>query len=211
MHEIGNPLASMDSLLQLVERHPARLTESTASTLREQVARIHRIVHQLTDFAHPNETAWDVKSVNELVDSTLDMMRFDRRLKRVTVERGLASDAGDVRVMPHAFQQVLVNMIVNAVDAMAEVPSPRLVLATSRRGDLCAIEVQDNGHGIAAEHLPHVFEPFFTTKPIGRGTGLGLSISYSVIQRHGGDCEIESRIGTGTTFRILLPRVTAEA
>ncbi len=211
VHEIGNPLASMDSLLQLIERHPSRLTDETAGVLREQVARIQRIVRQLTDFAHPNETAWEVRPVNQLVDSTLEMMRFDRRLKSVEVERQLAPDAGSARVMPHAFQQVLVNMIVNAVDAMGETTTPRLVLATGRRGAMCMIEVRDNGHGIAADHLPHVFEPFFTTKPIGRGTGLGLSISYSVIQRHGGDCEIESQLGVGTTFRILLPVAEARA
>lgn len=214
VHEIGNPLASMDTLLQLVERQPARLSgaagSDTVAVLREQVGRIHRIVRQLTDFAHPNETAWEVRDVNGIVDSTLEMLRFDRRLKRVRIERRFGSDAGTARVMAHAFQQVLVNMVTNAVDAMTDVAEPILVVATGRRGSFATIEITDNGHGIAAEHLPHVFEPFFTTKPIGRGTGLGLSISYSVIQRHEGECEVESRVGSGTTFRILLPDPVAD-
>jgi two-component system, LuxR family, sensor kinase FixL len=210
VHEIGNPLASMDSLLQLVQRHPERLGEETIHSLREQVGRIHRIVRQLTDFAHPNESAWEARKLVDLIQSTLEMMRFDRRLKGVRIERQLGEDVGEVRVMPHAFQQVLVNMIVNAVDAMSGVEQPLLILRTVRQGGSCIVEIQDNGHGIAAEHLPHVFEPFFTTKPIGRGTGLGLSISYSLIQRHGGTCEVESRLGVGTTFRILLPQFTAD-
>ena len=212
VHEIGNPLASMDTLLQLVKRHPERLNAEAAVALREQVTRIHRIVHQLTDFAHPNETGSEIRKVNELVESTLEMMRFDRRLRGITVERQFAPQAGEVKVMVHLFQQVLVNMIANAVDAMADVANPRLVLSTcitaSPNGPMSVISVEDNGHGIAPEHLPHVFEPFFTTKPIGRGTGLGLSISYSVIQRHGGECEVESQVGRGTTFRICLPTFT---
>lgn len=216
VHEIGNPLASMDTLLQLVQRHPERLDHAkaveTATALREQVTRIHHIVRQLTDFAHPSEqaesageAAWELRTPQQLVESTLEVMRFDRRLRGVTVERRFTPAQGEVRVIPQLFQQVLVNMIVNAVDAMSGVEKPRLVLSTARCGGSWVISIEDNGHGIEAEHLARVFEPFFTTKPIGKGTGLGLSISYSVIQRHGGVCEIESEVGRGTTFKILLP------
>jgi C4-dicarboxylate-specific signal transduction histidine kinase len=190
-----------------VERHPDQLTDQTVATLHEQVARIHRIVRQLTEFAHPNETAWQVRPVNDLVATTLEMVRFDRRWRGVEVRCELDPNAGAVRVMPPAMQQVLVNMLLNALDALAGVASARLTVATSVRDEWCAIEIGDNGKGIAPEDLPHVFEPFFTTKPLGQGTGLGLSISYSLVKRHGGECEVTSRAGEGTMFRILLPCV----
>ncbi|MCA9285377.1 MAG: PAS domain S-box protein, partial [Phycisphaerales bacterium] len=192
VHEISNPLASMDSVLQLVQRHPERLNDQTTGVLREQVKRIHRIVRQLTDFAHPNETAWETRDLNEVVAGAMEMMRFDRRLKRVAVDCRLDPSSGAVRVMAYALQQVLVNMVLNALDAMAEVESPQLLVSTRRREDWCVIEIQDNGHGIAAEHLPHVFEPFFTTKPEGKGTGMGLASVYGTVKRHGGFIEVRS-------------------
>jgi C4-dicarboxylate-specific signal transduction histidine kinase len=107
--------------------------------------------------------------------------------------------------MPHAMQQVLVNLIVNALDALAETKEPKLVVRTSRNERWCVIELSDNGHGIQPQHLGRVFEPFFTTKPVGQGTGLGLSISYNLIKRHDGRCEVRSEPGRGTTFDIYLP------
>jgi two-component system sensor kinase FixL len=211
VHEIANPLASLDSVLQLAQRQPERVGEQTLTTLREQVLRIHRIVRQLTDFAHPNETAWETRSLNDLVASTLEMMRFDRRMKDVNIQCELAPDVEHARVMPPAIQQVLVNMLMNALDAVADVPEPRLTIITALRDGWNVIEIRDNGRGIAAADLPHVFEPFFTTKPLGRGTGLGLSISYSLVKRHGGECEVVSRPGEGATFRVLLPRVEDDA
>jgi two-component system sensor kinase FixL len=218
VHEISNPLASMDSVLQLVSRHPERLNDGAMRTLGEQLLRVHRIVRQLTEFAHPNDTLWETRDLNELVVAAMEMVRFDRRSHCVQVEYELEPAAGSVRVMPPAMQQVLVNMTLNAFDALSGVAAPRLVVATAVRNGWKVIEMRDNGQGIAPEHLPHLFEPFFTTKPLGHGTGLGLSISYSLIKRHGGECEVTSRLGQGTTFRILLPSpasadagVTAEA
>lgn len=203
-HEISNPLASMDSLLQLIQRRPERIQEETAGVLREQVARIERVVRQMKDFAHPNETEWADVQLNDLVDGALGMVRFDHRTRRVDVVRSFQDDAGTVHVMPHAIQQVLVNLILNALDAMASSGKPRLVVATKRFEEWCVIEVLDNGKGIPEKDLPHVFEPFFTTKPVGQGTGLGLSISYSLVERHGGRIEVQSSASEGTRFSIYL-------
>lgn len=205
VHEVSNPLASMDSVLQLVQRHPERLNDQTVEVLREQVRRIHNTVRQLTEFAHPNDTAWEVRPLNEIVAGALEMVRFDRRLRGVKVKLELDPAVGSCRVMVHALLQVLVNMVLNALDAMSGVASPTLSVTTRLSDGWNVIEIRDNGQGIAPEHLPHVFEPFFTTKPIGKGTGLGLSISYSLVKRHGGECEVTSRLGEGATFRVLLP------
>ncbi len=204
-HEISNPLASMDSLLQLLERQPERFTDETFGLLHQQVRRIGRIVQQMTDFAHPNETEWEVTSLNSVIASALEMVRFDHRLRRVELVRELDPDVGDARLMPQAIQQVLINLIMNAVDAVADVPEPKVVISTHREGRWCVTAVADNGPGIAPENLSRVFEPFFTTKALGQGTGLGLSISYSLIQGHGGRLDVESTPGHGARFEFRLP------
>ena len=107
--------------------------------------------------------------------------------------------------MPSAIQQVLVNLAINALDAVADVPQPRLTIRLLQRRRENVIEVEDNGSGIAPENLNRIFEPFFTTKPVGKGTGLGLSISYRLIERHGGTMHVHSTPGQGTTFTISFP------
>jgi signal transduction histidine kinase len=207
-HEIANPLASMDTLLQLMQRRPERIDEKGVETLRTQVGRINRIVRQMTTFAHPGDGHWETAAVNELVESALEMLRFDTRIRTVQVEKRLDPAAGRARVMPHATQQVLINLITNAMDAMAEAPEKKLALETEPAGKWCIIHVTDSGHGIRKEHLDRIFEPFFTTKPVGKGTGVGLSISYSLIKKQGGEIEVSSEVGAGTTFTIRLPVAT---
>jgi two-component system sensor kinase FixL len=204
-HEIANPLASMDSVLQLITRHPDRLGPDTAEVLREQINRINELVRRMKDFAHPVETAWERVLVNDVIGGALEMIRFDQRTRRVEISRELAPDAGRAEIMPHAIQQVVINLVLNALDAVAGVSEPRITVTTRRHDSGCVIEVTDNGRGIAPEHLSHVFEPFFTTKPVGQGTGLGLSISYSLVERHHGRLEVANRPGQGTTFSIHLP------
>ena len=110
--------------------------------------------------------------------------------------------------MPQAIQQVLINVIGNALDAMAESKDPELRLRTGREGKFCTIAVIDCGHGIAPENLTRIFEPFFTTKPLGKGTGLGLSISYSLMEKQGGSIRAENRKEGGCIFTIRLPAVS---
>jgi signal transduction histidine kinase len=186
-HEISNPLASMDSLLQLMARKPERLTSANVETLRQQVQRIHQTVQQMTAFSHPVEHQWQTLSVNEVVDEALKLVRMDPRLRKAKIVEELGSDVGAVPLLPHALQQVLVNLLLNALDATAQAAEPRLAVKTARNDRWCCIEVSDNGHGISQANLSRVFEPFFTTKPVGQGTGLGLSISYTLMRQQGGD------------------------
>jgi signal transduction histidine kinase len=207
-HEIANPLASMDSLLQLMERRPgAALPPRTGAVpaLREQVRRINTIVRQMTDFARPSQAEWRVVPLIEIVEKTLAMAVLDRRLERVTIDRQFVISRDPVRVRPNALQQVLLNLLLNAGDAMADTAEPRLEIITGRSGSMCSISIRDNGHGIRPEHMGRLFEPFFTTKPVGRGTGLGLSISYRLISDMGGEIDVRSTPGQGATFIIRLP------
>ena len=206
-HEICNPLASIDSLLQLAQRRPERMQPQSIQTLREQVQRINQIIQQMKTFAHPTEMQTQTLPLNDLLEQALAMVRFDPRLKNVELRREFDSAAGSVVVLPQAFQQVLVNLIVNALDAMAQTESPVLTLRTHRREGWCVVDVIDNGHGIEPRQLSRLFEPFFTTKPVGKGTGLGLSISYSLMQKQGGSISVRSQPGHGATFTLRLPAV----
>jgi signal transduction histidine kinase len=204
-HEITNPLASMDSLLQLMQRRPERLKPESVQTLRDQVARISQIIQQMKTFAHPSAMQSERAAVNEVVEQAINMVRYDPRIKLIELRREFDPNAGSIAMLPQALQQVLVNLISNALDAMATTEKPALTLRTHRREGWCVIEVADNGHGIDPQHMPRLFEPFFTTKPVGKGTGLGLSISYSLMQKQGGSISVRSQSNHGTTFVLRLP------
>jgi signal transduction histidine kinase len=205
-HEIANPLASMDSLLQLVERKPERWGPDKLTTLREQIARINQTIQQMRRFAHPAEGSMESVPLNEVVSEAIRMVELDRRVKDLTIIRDFGDDVADAVVMPQALQQVLVNLLINALDAMAEVHEKRLVVRTRRSaGKWYAIDVIDNGSGIEPEHLNRLFEPFFTTKAVGKGTGLGLSISHNLMRKQGGDIQVQSSPGKGATFTVRIP------
>ena len=205
-HEIANPLACMDSLLRLIERNPGRLNEQNTAKLRDQIARINTTVRQLTDFAHPPSEQWRETSIDEIVGWALQMVRFDKRIRNVDlkVRREVPRGAGRIRARPHVLEQVLVNLILNALDAMSDQAKPRLEIHVGIDGGECFVEVADNGHGITQENMSHLFEPFFTTKPAGKGTGLGLAVSHGTIRDHGGGIEAENT-EEGARFRVTLP------
>lgn len=204
-HEITNPLASMDSVLQLMQRDQASPRKDSVAALREQIQRIQRIVNQLTNFAHAGKGTFEVLPVNDVVQTSLDMLNLDRRMNNVRLECSLGGDVGTARLNRHALEQVLTNLYRNALDAMAGRPGPHLTVSTGRHDGHWTIKVADNGSGIAPENLPRIFEPFFTTKPVGHGTGLGLSISSNLVREHGGRLEVESQPGRGTAFTVFVP------
>ncbi len=204
-HEINNPLASMDSVLQLMQRKANTPTPEGITTVREQVQRILRIVRQLTSYAHPGAGQVEAASINDIARSALDMFALSRAADRVTIHARFSESAGLALVNTQAMQQVLTNLLVNAIDATASRDQPQITVATRRDGPYCFIEVSDNGSGIAPEHLTKIFEPFFTTKPVGKGTGLGLSICSRLIEEQNGSLSVQSNLNEGSTFVIRLP------
>jgi signal transduction histidine kinase len=202
-HEVANPLASLDSVILLNQRRGSVFDEEHTSVLRKQIARIEAIVRSLTAFTHPGEGMRERTLLDAVVDEALDVVRFDSRLRDITLERQRC--VVEVSVDKLALQQVFVNLFVNAFDALRGVEDARLVVRTRRDGDTAIVEVIDNGPGIGPEDLEHLFEPFFTTKPVGEGTGLGLSISYSIMERYGGRIDVESPPDGGARFSACLP------
>lgn len=204
-HEITNPLAAMDSILQLMQRKPDQPRPEAVNTLREQVQRILQIVRQLTSYAHPSRGIVDTVSLDEVVRSAIELMAIGKRGGAVQAAYGLGEGRGVVRLNPQAVQQVVTNLLVNALDAVEGREGAKVEVRTSRDGQWCVIEVADNGTGIAPEHMARIFEPFFTTKPVGRGTGLGLSICTRLVEEQGGQIDVRSEPGEGATFIVRLP------
>ena len=140
--------------------------------------------------------------MNEGVQATLLIAKST--LRKIDVERRLG-EVPSITCSPSQVNQVFLNLVNNAAQAMDK-PRGRITVATRREGDdAVAIDVQDNGRGIAAENLPRIFDPFYTTKDVGKGTGLGLSIAYKIVSQHGGRIDVRSTPGEGTTVTVVLP------
>jgi two-component system NtrC family sensor kinase len=215
MHEINNPLAtiaacaeSLGLALDDLRAAGTAVPPESGEYLRivgGEVQRSKRIVDRLLEFSRPKPLAPEPVDLNAIVEQTLFLLKHHSRFKRFAVEVDLASPAPVARGNGEQLVQVLMALLINAMDAM-EVPG-RIDLRTvgrSVQGDVC-IEVRDGGHGIPRGQLSKIFEPFYTTKAPGRGTGLGLSICYGIVAEHGGRIEVDSAPGEGSTFRILLP------
>jgi len=207
-HELTNPLNNISMIAQNYQEFYDVLSEGNRLELMKKIEgeteRIEEIVRNLLDFSRPKEAKLEERGINETVRKALELMQNTLDISNIEVKLSLAADLPHVRIDDHQVQQVLVNLIVNAVHAMA--PGGRLSVATGQGegGDTVKIDVSDNGKGIPAEFIPHIFDPFFSTKGVG-GTGLGLSVSYGIIKNHKGTIKVESTVGEGTTFTIEFP------
>ena len=204
-HEIGNPLTSISSVIQLMKRRlkdPRNQQEMDA--ILENINRISRIVRELVDFSRPTSEELQPTDVNRVIQSAVGIMRYDRRAKHIVFHVDLDPSLPPLTLVADQLQQVLINILVNALDAM-ETRGQDLYVRSRRQNRQVIIEVQDTGVGIPEEALSRIFEPFYTTKEVGRGTGLGLTVSYGIIRKFKGDIQVESKVGKGTTFRIILP------
>jgi two-component system NtrC family sensor kinase len=212
MHEINNPLATIGACVAAIE---ARLGDQADGTVAEyldiidkEVLRCTNIVDGLLDFSRPKEIKpKQPVQTNELVDQTLFLLKHHQRFKRLQVQRDFAQDLPPILANNEQMVQVLMALMLNAVDAMED--GGTLTLRTRRyaggRRDEVVIDVHDTGSGIPEPDLGKIFEPFYTTKPPGRGTGLGLSICYGIVEQHMGRLEVDSTPGQGSTFRVYLP------
>ena len=169
------------------------------------LARVKEIVDDLRKFSRLDEAESQIFSVNESVEATLALARPELKKQKVELIKELGREM-PVHGYPASFNQAVLNLVVNAIQAMAEKKERLLTIATSLTPEGVALKVSDTGSGIPDEVQAKIFDPFFTTKPVGEGTGLGLSVVYNVItQKHGGKLEVQSEPGTGTTFKIVLP------
>ncbi len=167
----------------------------------EGVGRVRKIVQDLKDFSRQESADWQLFDLHKGLESTLNIVHNEIKYKaEVKREYG---ELPEVECIPSQLNQVFMNLLVNAAQAIEK--DGVIHVRTGQEGGGVWVEVEDNGQGISAEHLGHLFEPFFTTKPVGMGTGLGLSLAYGIIQKHGGEIQVDSEQGRGTRFHIWLP------
>ena len=210
-HEVNNPLGSISAFSQLLLRDTALSGEHRESVevIRSETLRASQVVKDLLAFARRSAPERNAVDLNEVVERSLRLRGYQISSARVQLETRLAPDLPTVEGDGRQLQQVILNLVTNAIQAMAPQGGGTLRVATSRDGGEVVLEVTDSGPGVPAAVRPHIFEPFFTTKAEGEGTGLGLSVSYGIIASHGGRIRLaEGPSGRGATFQIMLPAST---
>lgn len=229
-HEIGNPLASISSLVQEIRslrgetfsQVPYRDSETPVSennhgngggedslfleeslrTINNHIERIAKIVRSLGDFARTSSREKIKSNVSEILDRTVNLVRYDKRFKNVRLVSNI-EPIPELMINADRMQQVFLNLMLNAIDAMPS--GGTLTVSMKRKRDSVEIVFSDTGVGIDEVIIDRIFDPFFTTKPFGKGTGLGLSMCYGIIREHNGTISVKSKKGEGTTFTINLP------
>ena len=213
-HEINNPVAIMveeagwiQDLLEEEEFRPSQNLDEFQRALKQintQGKRCKEITHKLLSFARKTDPKKQVIQLNEVIDDMVELSFQRAKYSNVIIHTDLDSDLPLIEASQTEMQQVFLNLINNALDAM-EKKGGAIDIASRWNASHVEIDVSDNGPGIAAANLARIFDPFFTTKPVGKGTGLGLSICYGIIKKMRGEIDVRSVIDVGTKFRIRIP------
>ncbi len=204
-HEIGNPLTSISSMAQVIKRKNSdeKINEYLTNILKS-IDRISRIVRELVDFSRPSTYTEALVNLNDIINSAVGIVRYDRRSKHITFVLNQDPDLPKTVAVGDNLLQVILNILINAVDA-SDGYGNSIEVISKHTDDTIRIIIKDEGCGIPAEKLNQIFEPFFTTKEVGKGTGLGLTVSYGIIKEFGGEIKVDSEINQGSTFTIILP------
>jgi len=211
-HEINNPLSGILTYSRVVKRwiqnnfsSAPRETEMVGSLdlIASESKRCGELVKSLLSFSRVTPTNLEWCDFNQVIDRCMRLVQHKMDMATIQLNLSLGEELPQVRCDPNQIEQVVLAMVINAIDAM---PQGGNLSITTRSDSASIVEfiIRDNGAGISQEHLGHIFEPFYTTKESG-GSGLGLAISQNIVERHGGSIAVESRVGQGTTFKILLP------
>jgi two-component system NtrC family sensor kinase len=205
-HEVNNPLTGISAFAQLLLDEPITADQlESVQYIKREADRAIAVVRDLLAFARKSGPRITEIDINGMVEQTVRLRAYGLRTGNIDVYTELDPTVWRVNGDERQLQQVLLNLIVNAEQAMMAERVRHLTISTSNSGDRVCIAVRDTGPGMTKDVRSRIFEPFFTTKPEGAGTGLGLSVSYGIIQSHGGSLVVESAPGSGTIFRIALP------
>lgn len=214
-HEINNPLAVIGEkagwMRDLLEEEEFKGSENlkeyvkSIDKIEDHVERARKITHNMLGFARRMEHRLDDVDINNVLNQTIELLQNHAQINNIAIQKDLQPDLPIIASDQSQLQQVFLNMISNAIDAIEKNGS---IEVKTRKDDYqIVISIKDNGPGIPEEHLTKVFDPFFTTKEVGKGTGLGLSVSYNIIQKLGGVITVESKLSEGAEFRVKLPVV----
>jgi two-component system NtrC family sensor kinase len=209
-HEIGNPLSAILGYLEILERRPELKPEDLdmLRRVKGEVDRIHRIIKDLLDFSRPQEEEREEVDLNRVIKEALRLMEIQKGFKGIQVELDLEDSLPCLHGSLNQVKQLLINLTLNAVDAMhgegTLTLGTRLIHSADGSGEI-EFSVKDTGAGISREDQRRIFDPFYTTKEPGKGSGLGLSICQRIVEGLSGRMELESETGKGTTFFIRIP------
>jgi two-component system NtrC family sensor kinase len=210
-HELNNPLASVQAYAQLLSERDDldEAARSDVATVYGEALRASRITANLLSFARQHRPEKTFVSLNDILRSSLELQAYRLKVTNIEVVTELAPDLPKTMADVHQVQQVFVNLITNAEQAMTGAHGGgTLKLKTERTDGAIRVSVADDGPGVRQEDLKRIFDPFFTTKEVGKGTGLGLSICYGIVREHGGRISARNNPDRGATFTVELPIVS---
>jgi signal transduction histidine kinase len=209
-HEVGNPLTSISTIVQVLERrNPDDYTREKLALVGGQLARIQGIVRELTTFSRPASQERSRFSIHEIVEEALNIAKYYKGTKTRTIRMDVPKDLPVLFGVRDQLVQVVFNLVLNAIDATAK--GGLIEVVARHANDEIEVAVRDDGMGIDPAHFDRIFRPYFTTKK--QGTGLGLFVTRRIVEEYGGTVEFESILGSGTTFRVRLlsPEVSVDA
>lgn len=212
-HEINNPVGVIRSKVgvlryRIADGDPSEVVLAEIDAIDKHARRIGSITEGMLTFARERPFELAPVRVNTIAEEAADLVRVPYRTAGIGLDLRLSPDDPSVSGSSNHLMQVLVNLLLNARDASSA--DARVTLSTEANQDEVRLTVADEGEGIAAENLPKIFDPFFTTKEVGHGTGLGLALSHGIVDRHGGRIEVQSEVGRGATFAVVIPRLGGE-
>jgi signal transduction histidine kinase len=204
-HEIGNPLTSISSMAQVIKRKTSNeKTIEYVNNILKNIDRISRIVREMVDFSKPSSQKVALTDINDLINSAVGILKYDRRSKNINYILNLDQNIPRTIVVADHLLQVFLNILINAVDA-SEGFGNSIEVSTFTTDGSIEIDIRDQGCGIPEDKLNTIFDPFYTTKEVGKGTGLGLTVSYGLIQKMNGEIKVESKLREGSNFRVIIP------
>ena len=212
-HEVNTPLAVISTYAQMLAKqlHGDETKSKLLDKIAKQTFRASEIVNSLLNFSRTSSTAFEPLDLNKVIRETISLLEHQFEKFQIGIETDLDEELPAMRGNAGKLQQVFLNLLLNARDAMTDLPAGErrvLRLRSVADGLGVRVEIRDSGPGIARDHLTRIFDPFFTTKGARRGTGLGLSVSYGIVEEHNGVIEAESNPGEGATFRLEFPAVS---
>ncbi len=204
-HEVNNPLASISSLIQMLEKNKNldKNDREKLKLIQTQIVRITQVTKDMMDFARVRPAAKTSVNLNEIVETSLRLASFDKLFQKLDLKKDFGKNLPTVFADSDQLQQVFLNLFLNARDAMPN--GGELSIKTFKRENFILTEISDSGVGINNKDLKKIFDPFFTTKSTGKGTGLGLAVCYGIITAHDGKIEVSNENGKGTKFIVYLP------
>jgi len=204
-HEVGNPLASISSIVQVLLRTISDdFAKDKLGLVEAQVHRITKIIRDLVDFSRPSNYQIQPTDIVKTLTDAVEIVKMGRKAKEITFVTHVRRQLPLLSLVPDQISQVFINILLNAVDAL-QGKRGTITSEVERDEERVRVTITDNGQGIAPENMSKVFEPFFTTKPVGEGTGLGLWVSYGIVRSFGGEITVTSAWGQGTSFCIIIP------